>query len=207
MNAPFVSAARRPVRGLPQFLTPVAVSIHADNIAAGWWKQVNDDPTGCSGPLRTIPRNIGELLCLVHSEIDEASEGVTGGLMDDKLPDRPMAEVELADTAIRVLDILGYHAVGIDDFPDQKLRLPIGTDWLEWFNLMHGCVSQSMEGYRKGNTDAGNLHLVRLLGVLHHAALMFGLDLDGAITEKRAFNAVRADHKPGARSAAGGKQF
>jgi hypothetical protein len=34
-----------------------------------------------------------------------------------------------------------------------------------------------------------------------------GLDLPGAIAEKLAYNARRADHKPAARASAGGKAF
>ena len=52
-----------------------------------------------------INRNVGELLALVHSEISEALEGHRKNLMDDKLPNRKMFEVELADAIIRILDI------------------------------------------------------------------------------------------------------
>lgn len=50
-------------------------------------------------------RNVPEMLCLVHSEISEAMEGHRKGLQDDKLPHRPMIEVELADAIIRIFDI------------------------------------------------------------------------------------------------------
>ena len=109
--------------------------IHTDNVAAGWWHNIH---TG-----EPLYRNMGELLCLVHSEISEAMEGHRKGLMDDKLPHRTMLEVELADACIRIFDIAG---------------------WL-------------------------------------------GLDLGGAIAEKRAFNATRADHKIENRLAAGGKAY
>jgi hypothetical protein len=52
-----------------------------------------------------IERNVPELLCLVHSEISEAMEGHRKNLMDDKLPHRPMIEVEIADAIIRLLDL------------------------------------------------------------------------------------------------------
>ena len=68
---------------------------------AGWW---NDIKTG--EDLRG-KRNVGELLCLVHSEISEAMEGHRKGLMDTHLPHRPMFEVELADALIRIFDIAG----------------------------------------------------------------------------------------------------
>jgi len=54
-----------------------------------------------------LERNKAEMLCLIHSEISEAMEGERKGLMDDHLPDRPMAEVELADAVIRIMDYAG----------------------------------------------------------------------------------------------------
>lgn len=80
-------------------LTKLALETHAQNVQAGWW---NDPATG-----EPRDRNVGELLCLVHSEISEAMEGHRKGLMDDKLPHRPMVEVELADAIIRIFDIAG----------------------------------------------------------------------------------------------------
>ena len=62
-----------------------------------WWEDLQ---TG-----ERLDRNVGEMLCLVHSEISEAMEGHRKGLMDDKLPHRPMIEVELADAIIRIFDI------------------------------------------------------------------------------------------------------
>ncbi len=73
--------------------------IHARNVKAGWW---HDLETG-----EPKDRNVGELLCLVHSEISEAMEGHRKSLPDDKLPHRPMFEVELADAVIRIADMAG----------------------------------------------------------------------------------------------------
>ena len=100
-----------------------------------WW---HDLKTG-----KRLNRNKGELLMLIVSEIAEAMEGERKDIMDDHLPQRKMAEVELADALIRIFDYAGA----------------------------------------------------------------FGYDLDGALAEKRAYNAVRADHKPESRLAPGGKKF
>ncbi len=79
--------------------------------ASGWWtdmlsgRSLVGEYAYMKTPGFMPPRNIAELLCLVHSEISEAMEGVRKGLMDDKLPNRPMLEVELADAVIRILDL------------------------------------------------------------------------------------------------------
>lgn len=68
-----------------------------------------------------IARNKGELLCLVHSEISEAMEGERKDLMDDKLPHRKMAEVEMADALIRILDYCAGFGYDIEGAVKEKL--------------------------------------------------------------------------------------
>ena len=110
---------------------------HDMAVSSGWWKDIK------TGENMRGKRNVGELLCLVHSEISEAMEGHRKNLMDDHLPTRKMFEVELADAVIRIMDIAG--------------------------------------GY--------------------------DLDLGGAIADKLAYNANRADHKIDNRKAEGGKAY
>lgn len=69
-----------------------------------WW---HDPRTG-----ERIDRNKGELLMLIVSEVAEAMEAERKNLMDDKLPHRRGAEVELADALIRIFDYA--HAQGYD---------------------------------------------------------------------------------------------
>lgn len=80
---------------------------HGASKAAGWW---NDLDTGA--PILERPHVVGEKLMLVVSEVAEAMEGHRKGLADDKLPHRPMIEVELADAVIRIADLAG--ALGLD---------------------------------------------------------------------------------------------
>ncbi len=94
-----------------------------------WWVDLDGN---------RIEQNKGELLMLIVSEVAEAMDGERKGLRDAHLPDRPAAEVELADVLIRVFDY----------------------------------------------------------------AAAFGYDLQGAFTEKMAYNATRADHQREARARA-----
>lgn len=77
----------------------LAKQVHINNLK--WWVDIH---TG-----EPLKRNVGEMLMLVVSELAEAMEGDRKNLMDDKLPHRPMLEVELADAVIRIFDI----AVGL----------------------------------------------------------------------------------------------
>lgn len=87
--------------------------IHQRNVDAGWWTNLE---TG-----EKLDRNVGELLCLVHSEVSEAMEGHRKSLMDDKLPHRTMFEVELADVFIRIFDIAGAHKLDLSGAIFEKL--------------------------------------------------------------------------------------
>lgn len=85
-------------------LNDYAEQCHLDN--AKWWHTEEGE---------RLERNKGELLMLITSEIAEAMEGERKGLMDDKLPHRKMAEVELADALIRIFDYsaaFGYDLEG-----------------------------------------------------------------------------------------------
>jgi NTP pyrophosphatase (non-canonical NTP hydrolase) len=82
-----------------QELNRLSASCHEAN--RKWW---HDLVTG-----DRLDRNKGELLMLIVSEISEAMEGERKNLMDDKLPNRKMAEVELADALIRIFDYAGAH--------------------------------------------------------------------------------------------------
>lgn len=94
-----------------------------------WWI---DPITG-----KPLIRNRGEQLMLIVSEIAEAMEGERKSLQDDKLPHRPMAEVELVDAMIRILDYgaghgydlggafvekMAYNAVRKDHTIEERLK-------------------------------------------------------------------------------------
>lgn len=77
-----------------------------------WWR---DPRTG-----EKLERNKGELLMLVVSEVAEAMEGERKGLMDDHLPHRSMAEVELTDALIRIFDYAGEYGYDLEGAYREK---------------------------------------------------------------------------------------
>jgi len=89
--------------------------IHQGNVKAGWWTDL-DSGVDLAAEARANTRLgkalVAEKLALVHSEVSEGLEGARKSLPDDKLPHRPMLEVELADAIIRILDLGG--ALGLD---------------------------------------------------------------------------------------------
>jgi NTP pyrophosphatase (non-canonical NTP hydrolase) len=165
---------------MKQDLNEMAARVHAANIK--WWQDVN------TGEL--IPRNIDELLMLTVTELAEAVEGERKDLMDDKLPHRKMAEVEMADAYIRILDLAGGF--------NEKLTL--------------------LDNVSSGETNRAALilEIVRhvaacrlsiALAKIRAYCTQFDYDLHGAIEEKLAFNKTRADHTHEVRRVEGGKKF
>lgn len=87
----------------------LTAACYEGSFKAGW----HNDPK--TGEPRSVEQN-RELfpvrIALCHSELSEALEGDRKSLMDDHLPHREMAEVELADAVIRIFDLAG--AMGYD---------------------------------------------------------------------------------------------
>ena len=80
--------------------------ILADNTAKGFWD---------------APRNVGELIALMHSELSEALEAHRKDLDDNHLPHRKGVEVELADCMIRIMDTAAGLNLNVVEAMIEKL--------------------------------------------------------------------------------------
>ena len=98
-------------------ITKLQEQIYQQNVKAGWWTSLQ---TGEIKPKGDVTEILSKL-ALVHSEVSEALEGVRKNLMDDKLPHRPMAEVEMADAVIRILDLCGHEGYDLAGAIEEKL--------------------------------------------------------------------------------------
>lgn len=153
-----------------------------------------------------LERNRGELLMLVVSELAEAMEALRKDLWDDKLPHRKGEEVELADAYIRLLD----YAEGFE--------CDIRTNAIQIYNDWYGendnkaedllcIVGEIWCAYTDVDVNDEQWRISCAIGAIMGYCRHYGLDLQGAVSEKLAYNDTRLDHTWEAREAVGGKKF
>jgi hypothetical protein len=190
---------------LQNYSDKMSKEIHAQNKARGWW----DDPYRCDT----------ETLYLVVSENIEGLEGLRKDLMDDKLPHRKMAEVELADAVIRMYDYAGKNNLKllrflrkddaiifaseslIDSAKNTEIGYLAALSFIALGLALNISISEhSMKVY-------GDSYYTVFIEKAFAYAKQYKYDLVGAIEEKLEFNKTRADHSRENRAKANGKKF
>lgn len=123
-------------------------------------------------------------------------------------------QVEISGVINSVMALAHQLAVEGGWWNDPQTGELIDRNPGELIALMHSELSECLEAERKGLMDDKLPHrtgveveladcIIRILDFAGHRQM----DIGGAIAEKMAYNAKRADHKPENRIAEGGKKF
>lgn len=195
------------------------------DIAVGAHKRPTDLPSFCRlvhrlnekwwlNPMtgERIQRNNRNMFSLMLTEVGEAVEGERKNLADDKLPHRPMAEVEIADVVIRLADYIGGRKIVIRDlrreWGDQG-RMPWSvftpdSDRGEMLFMISSAIVDLDNPYSlMSNYSPPSA----VLYACEQYCLLCKYDLWGAVWEKLEFNIHREDHKLEARQEGHGKRW
>lgn len=167
----------------------LALEIHQNSRQLGWWDAHNI----C---LHTAWQ-------LVSTDIAEATKGARRGLMDDNLPHRKMLEVKLADTLIKVLDLVGLYihvrkgkALSFENKEPyvkllSKARLDAVSDNIvpKLFILNQNVISQLCGTLLPNEPrNFASMALCDFLILLDIISQTEGLDIEGAMYEKIEYN-------------------
>lgn len=162
-------------------------------VPKGWWTDLETD--------EPKERDFSELCMLIVTELAEAMEGIRKGCMDDHLPERKMAEVEIADAVIRLLDMAGGFGFKIQtSLP--PMSEPMATTQGGYLLYIVELVCELNRTQTSKRSFVAGYFVQKCINFCADN----GYDLMSAIEEKLAYNHNREDHKLENRKAEGGKK-
>ena len=164
--------------------------IHLQCVTAGWWDAY---------PVKLDRYNISRML--IATEVAEACEGDRKDLDDDHLPQYKMFRVELADTAIRILDTAGALDVSMT-FDMERIER-------SWFWMKDETNAERL--WRILEALTASTHTSALRGAMTELlaiTLNLNIPLFAIMAEKRDYNLTRKDHQKEVReNAENGKRY
>lgn len=197
MQFQLAGAGRCKITGADAFdLADFAINTHLEAVANGWWDDF---------PVRTS--RLGITMGLIIEEFAEAISVARRrnfmSIMDSHLPERPAFQVEIADAFIRAADM--YGAVGEDHTASLAACVEeIAQDFISDHCEAHPIVqlAKCCEAPAVVHSPGSCAYVIASCIAM---ARIHDFDLFTIAREKIAYNRVRPDHKPEARSAEGGK--
>jgi len=164
-------------------IVALAKKIHGLNYAK-WWEGKNRCPI--------------EALQLANTEICEGTQGDRKNAPDDHLPHRKMAEVEMADFFIRLLD-------WAEGFGYDLKEVKVPSTWPNTWSIKNSLAARHF-GLVDELVKLGRLHDMGMVSLVvtqigYAISGIFQIcqeeayDLRGAVNEKLEYNKTRPDHQ------------
>lgn len=109
----------------------LSAEVHLTAINKGWWDdrhKLIEVARAHSPELGRFAEllNASNLICLEHSELSEAVEGLRLNSMDDKIPEFTSEEAESADVIIRIMDRSAARGLQVAEAVVAKMAMNKG---------------------------------------------------------------------------------
>ena len=167
------------------FTNELIKKAHENAVAHGFW-----DPA---------PRT-PETRALIHSEISESFEEWRNNRPNEYTGESGKPEgvwVELADVVLRVADLFGHLGVQLKTETSEFMEITnrvsadmydLNASFAEFIDCLHIITTKTEFA---DNMDGTVRELIKLLLVIYARAEVDGIDLDGIVERKHAYNVTR----------------